>query len=113
VRKICPICKDERKPTEAEKRLFEENGFDSNEIRSLYFGRGCSACKGLGYFGRTAIGELLSVNDTIRDMIYKGASFREFREAALKAGTEPLKRDGIKKVLKGITTIEELERVLG
>jgi type II secretory ATPase GspE/PulE/Tfp pilus assembly ATPase PilB-like protein len=113
VRKICPICKDERKPTEAEKRLFEENGFDSNEIRSLYFGRGCSACKGLGYFGRTAIGELLSVNDTIRDMIYKGASFREFREAAQKAGTEPLKRDGIKKVLKGITTIEELERVLG
>jgi type II secretory ATPase GspE/PulE/Tfp pilus assembly ATPase PilB-like protein len=46
-------------------------------------------------------------------MIYKGASFREFREAALKAGTEPLKRDGIKKVLRGITTIEELERVLG
>jgi type II secretory ATPase GspE/PulE/Tfp pilus assembly ATPase PilB-like protein len=113
VRKICPICKDERKPTEAEKRLFEENGFDSNETRSLYFGRGCSACKGLGYFGRTAIGELLSINDTIRDMIYKGASFREFREAALKAGTESLKRDGIKKVLRGITTIEELERVLG
>jgi len=113
VRKICPICKDERKPTEAEKRLFEESGFESNEIRFLYFGRGCSTCKGLGYLGRTAIGELLLLNDTLRDMIYKGASFREFKEAALKAGMEPLKKNGIRKVLKGITTIEELERVLG
>ena len=113
VRKICPICKDERKPTEAERRLFEENGFEANEIKALYFGRGCRACKGLGYLGRTAIGELLHITDTFRDMIYKGASFREFKEAALKAGMEPLKKDCMKKVLKGITTLEELERVLG
>ncbi len=110
LRRICPYCKQEREPEDREREIMAAYGLRAER---LFFGRGCKFCKGSGYLGRMAIGELMVIGDDIRDMIYKGASITELRDAALRAGMEPLKKDGLKKVLRGLTTIEELERVVG
>lgn len=110
IRKICPYCKEERDLYEREKQVF-----DSFELKAekLYYGKGCHMCRNTGYLGRTAIGELMSVNEEIRDMIYNGASFNALVQAAKKNGMVPLKIDGLKKVIEGVSTLEEVERVVG
>lgn len=110
IRKICPFCKEERIPTNSEKEIFASYGLS---IEKLYYGKGCKLCHNTGYLGRTAIGELMIVNDKIRDMIYSGASFTAMVQAATEAGLIPIKIDGLKKVAQGVSTIEEVERVVG
>lgn len=110
IRKICPYCMEERDLSEREKQVF-----DSLELKAekLYYGKGCHMCGNTGYLGRTAIGELMSVNEEIRDMIYSGASFNALIQAAKKNGMVPLKIDGLRKVIEGVSTLEEVERVVG
>lgn len=110
VRKICVSCKKERDPTEEERSMLEEAGY---AVEKLYFGEGCRLCRNTGYSGRTAIGELMVVTGEIRDMIYAGASYNELETAAKKSGMISLKIDGLKKVATGLTTLEEIERVVG
>jgi len=110
VRRICPFCREEREPVDWEREYLAAHGFSAERV---YYGKGCRLCKGTGYSGRMAVGELMLVDDPIRDLIYKGASIIELREAALEAGMEPMAKDGLKKALMGLTTLEELRRVLG
>jgi type IV pilus assembly protein PilB len=110
-RKICPSCKEPYKPpAEALARL----GFDSEKHKDVTFyrGKGCDACRYTGYSKRIGIFELMTVNGEIRDLIVKRAPLSEVRAAARAAGMKSLKEDGMTKVLEGITTIEEVMRVV-
>jgi len=110
-RKICPSCKEPYKPpAEALARL----GFDSEKHKDVTFyrGKGCDACRYTGYSKRIGIFELMTINSEIRDLIVKRAPLSEVRAAARAAGMKSLKEDGLSKVLEGITTIEEVMRVV-
>ena len=73
---------------------------------------GCKKCNNTGYYGRIGIFEVLSITDTIRELITRGASSIEIRKAALEEGYRPLIIDGIGKVISGITTLDELNNKL-
>lgn len=108
VRKICPHCKEPYDPPEDElKRL----GI-SLEEQKLYRGKGCKNCGGTGFAGRTGIFEILNVNNKIRDLIAQDAPEQEITKAAVEAGMISMYMDGLKKVLSGVTTLEELNRVV-
>ncbi len=81
------------------------------EKKSFYEGKGCPSCKFTGYKGRTAIYEILVMNEEISDMVLRRASANEIKDKALKLGTRRLFDDGMVKVEKGITTIAEVLRV--
>ncbi|MFW6134938.1 MAG: type II secretion system protein GspE, partial [Elusimicrobiota bacterium] len=72
---------------------------------------GCDYCKNTGYRGRTAIFEVVRINDEIRSMIMKNYSSNEIKEAAIKNGMRTLLDSGVAKALEGITTIDEVLRV--
>ncbi len=105
--RICEACKEAYvPPPELLSKYFREEGLQ--EV-TFFRGRGCQACRGTGYKGRIAFHELLVVTEEVRTLITKGASAQELTAAAAKAGFKPLRYDGLKKVLLGLTTIEELE----
>ena len=109
VRKICPYCKSEYKPPkEILKRV--ENYFDENTI--FYKGKGCKKCGMSGYIGREMISEVLLVDDDISEMINEGKSKHEILILAKTKGHKTLVDDVIQKVKDGVTTIEELLRVV-
>ncbi|MGM0417639.1 MAG: GspE/PulE family protein [Thermodesulfobacteriota bacterium] len=111
VRQICEHCKTPYKLTDSEAdELFIR---ESNEDVFFYRGKGCSLCNFTGYSGRTAVHEIFTVDNEIRDIISSGGSVVQIEEAAYKKGFRDMFYDGIKKVLRGITTIEEVERVMG
>ncbi|MFW5872924.1 MAG: type II secretion system ATPase GspE, partial [bacterium] len=110
VRKICPYCKKEIPVNDEIKKIMEEFNIDPSEMK-LFHGEGCQHCKGTGYKGRTAIFELMVINDSIREMIYKNATLSEIRETAIKKnGMVTLKEDGLNNIIQGVTTIEEVLR---
>ena len=78
---------------------------------TFYKGAGCAACSETGYKGRQGIFEMLVMNDQLRELIFKGVPSGELREAARKFGMRTLREDGTKKVLAGITTIDEVMRI--
>ena len=88
------------------KKYFVEEGL--TEV-PFYRGRGCQACRGTGYKGRIAFHELLVVTEEVRAMISEMRSVRDLISAGQKVGYHPLRYDGLKKVLLGLTTIEEVE----
>ena len=107
VRKLCPECAKEREADSGEERLL---GRKLGKIRAAV---GCPSCKGTGYRGRTAIHEILIADDQIRRMILGGAGKEEMGEYARKAqGMRTLKERGADLVEEGITTVEELKRVV-
>jgi len=109
LRKICPQCKEAYTPTSDElKRM----GMSGSDIIQLYRGRGCKSCNGIGYAGRVGIFEVLALSNKIRDMIAQDASEQDLGKAAAEAGMTSLQTDGLKKVIEGITTLEELSRVV-
>lgn len=110
VRKICPYCKKEIPINDEVKKLMEEFNISPGEMK-IFHGEGCQHCKGTGYKGRTAIFELMVVSDSIREMVYKNATLSEIRETAIKKdGMITLREDGLKNVIQGVTTIEEVVR---
>ncbi len=109
VRKICPYCKLEYTPTLLEKELLKSNGIDIPE--KLYKGEGCDRCNRTGYLGRTVIGEVLNVGESIRSLVVKRSDANRIRDQAMKDGMVPLLRDGLLKAVDGITTCEEILRV--
>lgn len=110
-RTICPKCKEAyRPPREAVRRLSEEL-LDEEEL-VLYRGEGCEFCRQTGYKGRTGVYELLVVTDRIRELVIRRASASEIREGARSEGFRTMRDDGIRKVLEGVTTIEEILRVV-
>ena len=107
VRKICPNCISDYKPTDQE---ISDCGLTPEEAANIDFklGRGCVHCNNTGFAGRIGIFELLTVNPEIRRLIYEGANQDLIRDAALKAGMRTLHDAAIEKMKRGITTIREV-----
>ncbi len=110
-RSICPRCKVAYSPPpDALGRL----GADANISSDVVFhrGQGCEHCRDTGYRGRIGIFELMVLSDTIRDMIVHNASATEIKNQALREGMRTLRDDGLEKVISGISTIDEILRVV-
>jgi general secretion pathway protein E len=105
VRLICSHCKVSYKPTKLELSYFNQ------EPDVLYRGEGCEKCKGRGYLGRTGIYELLIIDNEVRQMITERIDSQTIKNFAVSRGMKTLRQDGIEKVIKGITTLEEVLRV--
>jgi type II secretory ATPase GspE/PulE/Tfp pilus assembly ATPase PilB-like protein len=117
VRKLCNNCKEEYSVSEEELKSLdlsqhEKTSGDVLSIKTAYRAKGCKACNYTGYIGRTAIGEIMVVNDEIKELISEGASLNKLKEAALRNGMVTLKIDGIKKIRQNLTSIEEIIRVV-
>lgn len=109
VRTICNACKEPHTPSAEEwERLGME--VDPNKVEVLH-GKGCDNCNHTGYSGRIAVHELLLSTDSIRTMIMHDTSAGSLRRAARVDGMKTMREDGWRKVLSGITTIEEVIRV--
>ncbi len=108
VRRICPKCKETYKIPDRWRRYVERVGANPNE---LIHGAGCEACRGSGYSGRVGIFEMLVVDDKFRDIINQDASVANMRRAFHESGQASLFEDGMQKVKKGLTTVEEVLRV--
>ena len=110
-RTICPNCKEAYVPPMESIRKFGLAAYTDSEI-TFYKGRGCDTCKMSGYKGRTGIHELLVMSDRIRSLILQRCSTAEIRQCAIEEGMKTMPDDGLRKVLDGITTIEECLRVV-
>jgi type IV pilus assembly protein PilB len=108
VRRVCPKCKEPYKVPEHMKKYLELTGLNSGEV---VHGAGCEACRGSGYVGRAGIFEMLVIDDKFRDMIHQDCSVSNMRRAFRESGRDTLFDDGMKKVQRGVTTIEEVLRV--
>jgi type IV pilus assembly protein PilB len=108
VRRICPECKEPYKVSESMRKYAAEVGVGADE---LFHGKGCDNCRGSGYVGRIGIYEMLVVDDVFRDMINKDASVSNMRKVFRQKNHLNLFDDGIIKVRRGLTTIEEVLRV--
>ncbi|MBQ3644932.1 MAG: Flp pilus assembly complex ATPase component TadA [Candidatus Riflebacteria bacterium] len=109
VRKICPSCRISYEPKDQEHiEILEENGF--KDIK-LYRGKGCLTCRKTGYAGRTAIHEIMTINDEIHGLILDSASARDIRQAAIRSGMRTMRVDGLQKAIKGVTTLKEVLRL--
>jgi type II secretion system protein E len=105
VRRICPDCKEEYEvPGDVRKQF-------NIKAKKLFRGTGCDRCMDTGYRGRIAIFELLVIDEELRELINQKVTVRQIRESAVKSGMRTLREDGLNKVTKGITTLEEVIRV--
>jgi type IV pilus assembly protein PilB len=110
VRVICPKCKETYEADASTLQRIGGTGLDGNV--TLYRGAGCPNCRQAGFTGRTGIFEVLAVDDTMRSLIVRGASEAEIRDMAIKGGMRPIGEDGLDKTLSGITTLDEVTRVV-
>jgi len=110
-RRICKECKEPYTPPPEALTRLGFNAGDNGEV-VFYRGRGCDNCRHTGYRGRVGIFELMRMNNEIRDLVIKRAPLSEIRAAAKANGMRSLKEDGLAKVIEGVTTIEEVMRVV-
>jgi len=106
--RICEQCKEAYYPSrDVLARYFEDEGL--TEV-PFYRGRGCNQCRGTGYKGRVAFHELVLITEEIRQLISDRRSAQEITRAAARVGYRSLRYDGMRKVLLGLTTIDEIEQ---
>jgi len=111
IRTSCSECRQSYKPSEEElKLLFSESPVDGNI--ELYRSSGCNNCYQMGYRGRKAIYEILSVSDQIRKMIVEQVSDDAIKQQAIDEGMKTLRKSGLDEVINGVTTLDELMRVV-
>jgi type IV pilus assembly protein PilB len=108
VRKICENCKE---PFQAPDSLRRQLGCSDLDYSQLYHGKGCDKCRNSGYQGRTGVYELLVMDDRFRKIINADASASNLQKAFAERGGRSLFGDGLAKIRKGVTTIEEILRV--
>ncbi|MCS7187243.1 MAG: GspE/PulE family protein [Armatimonadetes bacterium] len=110
-RRVCSNCKE---PYKYPEEVLMRFGVDLSELdgRELYRGKGCEACRYTGYKGRIGIFEVFVMNTEIADLILRRAPISEIRDAAVASGMTTLLRDGWRKVLAGVTTPQEVLRVV-
>jgi general secretion pathway protein E len=110
VRVLCPKCKEAYTPDD---ESFANLGLDKKrfERHPFYRKKGCSTCMNTGYRGRTAIFEILILDDPLKRLILKTSDSNQINDEAMKRGMTNLLSDGVRKVLEGTTTIEEVFRV--
>ncbi len=109
VRTICEKCKKGYKPDDD---ILERLGLSETDLgkREFFHGAGCKFCNEIGYHGRKGIYEYLSVNDAVRDLINLRSPTLVIRDKAIEHGMRTLRDDGIKNILDGYTTVEEVLR---
>jgi general secretion pathway protein E len=110
VRLICKHCKEEVAVTPDELRSIGLKAEDVPGLK-LWVGRGCPHCLNSGYLDRTAIYEIFTVTDQVRDQVMAKVGVTQIKSDALKRGMRTLRMDGARKVMKGLTTVEEVLRV--
>lgn len=111
VRRLCEACKEE---TALSDETLDALGINPNgTVFPAFRGRGCDRCNGTGYKGRTGLFEILTVTQEIKQLINTAASESELFRAARWAGMKPLIEDGWAKINRGLTSAEEVLRVLG
>lgn len=109
VRRICPHCREQYHPPA---ELVAELGEEISEPNLVFYrGQGCQHCMNIGYWGRTGIYELLSIDDTVRELLLQNRDAASIRNAAIQNGMQPLRSSGLAKVRRGDTSIEEVLRV--
>lgn len=111
-RTICPYCKEEYEITQEEKEIMSRviGEEEMKDVKTLWRGKGCDKCRGKGYGLRTAVIEVLDVDKEIDDMIVREARKKEILAYLTKKSFITMQMDGVRKVIKGITTLEELIR---
>ena len=110
IRKLCPHCKEKFQIEDMERILL---GLEGNDIPvTIFRAAGCALCDHQGYKGRLAIMEILKINGDLDDLIARRATAREIRSAALASGFRPIVVDAVRRVLEGITTLDEISRVV-
>ena len=117
VRKLCKKCAKKREFTEEEKNIILRIGEKYNvsfnlEDKFTYDAVGCKECNNSGYYERIGIFEVLNIEDNIKELIVNGASSIEIRNEALKGRYKPLVVDGIRKVIDGVTNLNEIDKKL-
>jgi general secretion pathway protein E len=123
VRRLCPECRESYEPDAAIAELLRTEYGTSDPTPHLtvhrpararvFRGSGCTACRGTGYRGRTAIAELLVMSEDIRHGLLRTTTLTGLREMARLQGMVPLRQDGWRKVYAGVTSVEEVLRVAG
>jgi type IV pilus assembly protein PilB len=108
VRKICTHCKEEYTPTDEMREFLQLRGFKSEET---FKGKGCDRCRKTGYTGRLGIYELLVMDDGLRDTVTANPDVTQLRKLCRERGLVTLRDDGFVKVMKGLTTVDEILRV--
>jgi type IV pilus assembly protein PilB len=111
-RRVCDSCKEQY---EADPSVLAQLGYvpeRPDEKIPLWRGRGCGNCRETGYRGRVGIYELMTVNEEISELMVRRAPVSEVRNAARANGMKTLKEDGLRKVLAGSTTPDEIARVV-
>jgi general secretion pathway protein E len=107
VRTLCKECKQPHTPDASQREVL---GSDANASTIIYTPRGCAACNQTGYRGRTGIHELLLVDERVREMMHEGVGEQAI-ERYIRATTPSIREDGCRKVLSGVTSLEEVLRV--
>jgi type II secretion system protein E len=105
VRRICQHCKVKQDVSEDILKKVDST------IKEVWAGTGCEFCSGTGYRGRIGIFEVLPVGDEIRELIMRHATVKEIKDKAISLGMRTLREDGIEKVRRGVTTVDEVLRV--
>ena len=119
VRKLCDLCKEAYAPAP---QVLQQLGIPAGRVRAFYRPRQpkpdegkkdlCRECGGVGYKGQTAIFELLSLDDNVREVLATTPKLDLLRQAARKAGMKSLQEEGILLVARGVTSLPELMRVM-
>jgi type IV pilus assembly protein PilB len=107
VRRICDNCKEPYAPPDEVKKALERQRI---EVAQLYHGKGCDRCRKTGYSGRSGIYEILVLDNETRDLIATRPNLVELRRAVEARGMVSLREDGVRKIARGITTLEEVLR---
>jgi len=110
IRRLCKGC---REPFEPDEESLNSIGITQDMLanRTIYRNKGCSSCQQTGYKGREGIFELMVIDDEMQSLILKTSDANAIKKLAVEHGMLTLRRDGARKVLEGITTIEEVFRV--
>jgi type IV pilus assembly protein PilB len=108
-RRLCDNCKEEYEPTE---QALAEVGWESDGPKTLYRAVGCKVCSHTGYRGRLAIHELMLIDEDIERLAVERASTEVISQTAIQRGMRTLRDDGLLKVARGVTSLEEILRVV-
>ncbi len=109
-RRVCVDCK---RPAELDLQALRDMGLTEEQLQNaqVFKGAGCNTCNNTGYKGRVALYEVMRFTDDLKEMVLQGASTAELKTAAIRGGMCSLRMSGIRKVLDGMTTTEEILRV--
>jgi len=110
VRRNCAHCAE---PVHYDRETLEDSGLSYEKYGQIEFmaGAGCEECHGTGFHGRSAIMELLDMNDDLRELIVSKAPVSQLKQAARSSGTVFLRDAAIEKMVQGLTTLPEINRV--